>query len=98
MGLGKWLVSIGAACLLAACSNVDKTAAPGSSSEAPATVPGVQISARAHAMLAADTDSQRDFRKIINSAKAKVFPAVVFIRCIQQDFANGDRATQQVGG
>ncbi len=40
----------------------------------------------------------QDFRKIINSAKAKVFPAVVFIRCVQQNFERGERTTDQVAG
>ena len=39
-----------------------------------------------------------DFRKIISSAKSKVFPAVVFIRCMQQDFERGERTTNQVAG
>jgi serine protease Do len=41
---------------------------------------------------------QQDFRKIINSAKVQVFPAVVFIRCVQQNFERGERTTDQVAG
>ena len=57
-----------------------------------------QPAAGARAMLAADTSSEQDFRKIINLAKAKVFPAVVFIRVVQQNFAAGERATEEVAG
>ncbi len=40
----------------------------------------------------------QDFRKIINAAKARVFPAVVFIRCVQQNYERGERTTDQVAG
>jgi serine protease Do len=44
-----------------------------------------------------EVDAQ-DFRKIINAAKAKVFPAVVFIRCGQKNFERGEQTTDQVSG
>ncbi len=47
---------------------------------------------------ALESGSEQDFRKIINSAKAKVFPAVVFIRCAQQNYERGVQTTQQVAG
>lgn len=52
----------------------------------------------ARALLAADTASEQDFRKIINGAKAKVFPAVVFIKCVQQDLTGGEKANREVAG
>jgi serine protease Do len=59
-----------------------------------------QLSAGARAALGggADTPSEQDFRKIINAAKAKVFPAVVFIRCVQKDYSEGQQTTEQVAG
>jgi serine protease Do len=45
-----------------------------------------------------DTRMEADFRKIINAAKAKVFPAVVFIRVVQQNYESGVRSNQEVSG
>ena len=39
-----------------------------------------------------------DFREVVKSAKDKVFPAVVFIRCIQQTHEMGRRMTQEISG
>jgi serine protease Do len=65
------------------------------------------LSTGARALLAAsspvsgvpgDTRSEQDFRKIINVAKARVFPAVVFIRCVQQSYESGVRSNEEVSG
>jgi serine protease Do len=56
------------------------------------------MSGSAKALLAADTNSEQDFRKIINNAKAKVFPAVVFIRVVQQNYAGGEKVSQEISG
>jgi serine protease Do len=71
----------------------------------PATAPASQGSSReaaptvsAGVRALAEAAGNQDFRKIINSAKAKVFPAVVFIRCAQQNFERGERTTDQVAG
>lgn len=39
-----------------------------------------------------------DFREIIRGAKSRVFPAVVFVRCISETHAGGKRETQQSSG
>jgi serine protease Do len=57
-----------------------------------------QITQGARALMSADTDSERDFRKIINTAKARVFPSVVFIRSVQQDLSAGQRVIQESAG
>jgi len=39
-----------------------------------------------------------DFREVIQRAKKKVFPALVYVRCIRETRAYGERETEQVGG
>ena len=39
-----------------------------------------------------------DFRQVVKRAKDKVFPAVVFLKCIRQSHEVGRRATREVGG
>ncbi len=39
-----------------------------------------------------------DFREIVKSAKAKVFPAVVFIQVLQESLEGGKKITQPVVG
>ncbi len=39
-----------------------------------------------------------DFRQVIRSAKEKVFPAVVFIKCIRDTHESGKRKSQEVSG
>ena len=39
-----------------------------------------------------------DFRKVVQDAKAKVFPAVVFIRCLRESHEAGKKESQQVSG
>ncbi len=41
---------------------------------------------------------QLDFRKVVKSAKEKVFPAVVFIKCVREDMQGGKRQAQEVSG
>ena len=42
--------------------------------------------------------AQIDFRHVINSAKDKVFPAVVFIKCISENHEGGRKVTQEATG
>ena len=39
-----------------------------------------------------------DFRKTVRAATAKVFPAVVYVRCIIEDHSQGKKKSQQVSG
>jgi len=39
-----------------------------------------------------------DFREVIAKAKNKVFPAVVFIKCVHESFEGGQKVTQDVSG
>ncbi len=39
-----------------------------------------------------------DFRAVVRRAKEKVFPAVVYIRCLKEDLKSGKKITQKVGG
>ena len=39
-----------------------------------------------------------DFREVVQSAKAKVFPAVVFIKCIRESHESGKKISQEVVG
>lgn len=42
--------------------------------------------------------AQFDFRQIVKEAKARVFPAVVFIKCIREGHEGGKKQTQEVSG
>jgi len=39
-----------------------------------------------------------DFREVINAAKNKVFPTVVFIKCVRESFEGGKKVSQEVSG
>ncbi|MGE5611502.1 MAG: trypsin-like peptidase domain-containing protein [Bacillota bacterium] len=39
-----------------------------------------------------------DFRLVVNQAKDKVFPAVVFIKCISENYERGEKAAQSTAG
>ena len=39
-----------------------------------------------------------DFRRVVQSAKDRVFPAVVFIKCLRESFEGGRRVFQEVAG
>jgi serine protease Do len=39
-----------------------------------------------------------EFREVINKAKARVFPAVVFIKCVSENFDSGKKVTQESSG
>lgn len=39
-----------------------------------------------------------DFREVVRDSKAKVFPAVVFIRCLRETHESGRRISQEVSG
>jgi serine protease Do len=41
---------------------------------------------------------QLDFRRVVKGAKEKVFPAVVFIKCLREDMQGGKRQSQEVSG
>lgn len=43
-------------------------------------------------------DGALDFREIIREAKSRVFPAVVFIRCITETHQGGKRETHEISG
>lgn len=42
--------------------------------------------------------SRLDFRKVVTEAKDKVFPTVVYIKCIRQNLEAGKKESQQVAG
>ncbi|MDP6542575.1 MAG: trypsin-like peptidase domain-containing protein [Phycisphaerae bacterium] len=39
-----------------------------------------------------------DFRAVVRKAKAKVFPAVVYVRCLSESHESGKKITQEVSG
>jgi serine protease Do len=39
-----------------------------------------------------------DFRQVVNKAKDKVFPAVVFIRCVTENYEQGQKSAASVAG
>ena len=39
-----------------------------------------------------------DFRQVVRSAKDRVFPSVVFIKCVREDMQGGKRQAQEVSG
>lgn len=39
-----------------------------------------------------------DFREVVQSAKSKVFPAVVYIKCLRESHEMGEKKSQQVSG
>ena len=41
---------------------------------------------------------QLDFRRVVKGAKERVFPAVVFIKCLREDMQGGKRQSQEVSG
>ena len=72
---------------------------PACTSTQPQSSAPPHASSSARTLLAtADTGSEQDFRKIINGAKAQVFPAVVFIKCVQQDLTSGEKSNREVAG
>ena len=42
--------------------------------------------------------AQLDFRKVVKEAKEKVFPTVVFIKCVRAGMEGGEKKTQSVAG
>jgi serine protease Do len=50
---------------------------------------------------AADSNSalgRLDFRKVVKDAKNKVFPAVVYVKCLKESHAMGKKITEEVSG
>lgn len=45
-----------------------------------------------------DSPAEVDFRHVVQKAKDKVFPAVVFIKCLRESFDAGKKVTQEVSG
>lgn len=45
-----------------------------------------------------DDIERLDFRKVVSEAKAKVFPAVIFIKCIRESHESGKKISQAVAG
>ncbi len=41
---------------------------------------------------------QLDFRQVVKEGKGKVFPAVVFIKCVREDMQRGEKQSQEVAG
>src|SRR5580765_1818560 len=39
-----------------------------------------------------------DFRQVVQDAKEKVFPAVVFIKCVRETSEGGKKESQQISG
>jgi serine protease Do len=39
-----------------------------------------------------------DFRQVVKGAKERVFPAVVFIKCVREDMQRGEKQSQEVSG
>jgi len=54
--------------------------------------PKARLTSRAEAMMALD------FRKVVSDAKTKVFPAVVYVRCLRESRESGKKITQEVSG
>jgi len=57
--------------------------------------------ARAGEKAAADAEgalARLDFRQVITNAKDKVFPAVVYIKCLQETHESGQKISQEVSG
>ncbi len=47
---------------------------------------------------AALTAANLDFRDVVRGARAKVFPAVVYLKCLRQGMESGRARTEEVGG
>ncbi|HMN97587.1 MAG TPA: trypsin-like peptidase domain-containing protein [Phycisphaerales bacterium] len=80
--------------------------AAGVAAEAAAPVPGaVESAARATSALALadsagieDGPFGADFREVVRAARARVFPAVVYIKCIRQGMESGRARGEEVSG
>jgi len=60
-------------------------------------VPAALASAQA-AKPVFDKVSGMDFRAVVRKAKAKVFPAVVYVRCLRESHESGKKITEEVSG
>jgi serine protease Do len=45
-----------------------------------------------------DAGAMLDFRRVVQQAKDKVFPAVVFIKCLRESHESGKKLTEEVSG
>ncbi len=45
-----------------------------------------------------DALAKMDFRQVVQSAKDKVFPAVVYIRCVTESYQSGKKINEEVSG
>jgi serine protease Do len=54
--------------------------------------------AAAHAQTDDRALAALDFRQVVNKAKDKVFPAVVFIRCVSESYDRGQKTSASVAG
>jgi serine protease Do len=54
--------------------------------------------AQASAGRAEDALGTLDFRRVVRDAKDKVFPAVVFIKCLRESYEEGKKTSQEVSG
>jgi serine protease Do len=56
-------------------------------------------SAAGQAATVSETGMEKlEFREVINTAKARVFPAVVFIKCVSENYDSGKKVTQESSG
>ena len=91
----QWLCC---AVLLAFCAGCTAGAA---ATESPATAAGEPAKVSTAKAAAADRSealAQQGFREIVTSAKDKVFPAVVFIKCLRESYESGKKKTDEVSG
>jgi len=58
----------------------------------------VEPGAAPDANLAQEGLERLDFREVIRKAKDKVFPAVVFMKCLQESHETGKKITQEIAG
>lgn len=56
------------------------------------------VSASSQAANTANALATLDFRVVVADAKDKVFPAVVFIKCVKESFESGKKISSEVAG
>src|SRR5262245_45034984 len=61
-------------------------------------IPVAYLSLLPAGLPAGEIGSSLDFRRIIEEAKSKVFPALIFVAPVVEDFGGGKRETREQGG
>jgi len=56
------------------------------------------VSGQSSRPVPSDDLERLDFRRVVADAKAKVFPAVIFIKCIRESLESGKKLSQEVAG